>query len=68
VSGYAKRVELTWYGKPSVEVMVEVEIDDIKLNNALAHAAYKNKSKRTRMISGIIKAKVYPVKREQQEE
>jgi hypothetical protein len=58
VSGYAKRVELSWYNKPSVEVMVEVEIDDVALNNALAHAAYKNKSKRTRFISGIIKAKV----------
>jgi hypothetical protein len=64
MSGYTKRVTLAWYGKSSVEVMVEVEIDDAALNNALAHAAYKNKSKRTRFISGIIKAKVYPVKQD----
>jgi hypothetical protein len=63
MSNYTKRIKLAWYGKPSTEVMLEVEIDEGALHSVLAHAAYKNKSKRTRFISGVIKAKVYEVER-----
>jgi hypothetical protein len=58
-----KKLELCgWFAHPKVECMVEVEFDPDSLARTLGEKAYRNKSKKTRALNGLIKVTVRPTR------
>lgn len=57
-----KRVPLSgWAYKPKLEHMVEIEIDEDRLARLLGEKAFRNKSKKSALQSGIVKCVIRPV-------
>jgi hypothetical protein len=49
-----------WQGHPYVECMVEVDVDLDALAQQLGEQAFRNKSKRSVEVGGLIKVRVRP--------
>lgn len=57
----AKKMMLSGYkGEPSVECMIEIDVDDDGIAQHLGEKAYRNKSKRSSEIHGLVKVRVRP--------
>jgi hypothetical protein len=59
-----KKLQLAAWKQPTTECMVEIEIDENRLAHQLGNKAWRNKSRSTRTVWGLITCKVRPTVKE----